>query len=515
MKKTFTKILLAIIIANSFLGIVPVGKINAYDNIKATSSFNISPNYANEYSTWTLVIKNNNSYQFGHLLGSLGGWKPDFSGATISISGLPSGYTTQVGRTNANCASGCDDLRIIYPNQPVTIPAGQEIVITLSNVKNPAIGATKAGWNYISIFNEYPIQQLSADVGGLEYPLVNKPTPQPEPTPEPAPVPTPTPTPTPAPAPKPTPSPIIIIDITIIDIEINQWFFFEGSRTTDLSKIENPASVSNFTLDRQDLTMMTFLGDIDMSTDTAENAVKGLDNNVGFEYMLFWMSWEFWAIWEAPVEVTFYDTENQYTEDSAVTLNGNVLSAEDYQVTKTENGEKKVTLSPEVIKENEGEKIEVKLEPTLKTNLDAFQDYVDLETGILTIEGTVSDTKSEVFIVLNDEEVKVEYDENGNFTKEIQLIEGRNTVTAYAKNEELEFGRVEGAITYTAPVITESDLVQQIREFFSNNWVYIIIGIVLVLGGGIVVILGIFSLLLKKNLFLAPFKVIGRMLKKK
>ncbi len=339
--------------------------------------------------------------------------------------------------------------------------------------------------------------------------------PDPVPTPEPEPTPTSTPTPTPTPTPSPTPAPIIVVDITIIDIEINQWFFFEGSNTTDLSKIENPASVSNFTLDRQDLSMMTFLGDVDMSTDTAENAVKNLDNNVGFEYMFFWMSWEFWAIWEAPVEVTFYDTEDQYTEDSAVTLNGAVLGTDDYKITETETGEKKVELTPEVIKEHEGEKIEVKLEPTLKTNLDNFQDYVNLETGILTIEGTVSDVSSDVFIVLNDEEIKVEFDENGDFAQEVQLIEGRNTIEAYAKNEDGEFGKIEGSITYTAPVITESDLVKQIQDFLSQNWIYIVIGIVVALGGGIIIILGLFSLLLKKNLFSAPFKLVRRMLKKK
>lgn len=478
------------------------------------SSFSSSSYAPGATVTYTLSFTLPMSLNIGKIGVSFANSYVDFSNASLSVTGI-SGCNAFVDYEPG--ISGNQDLQVKCPSVITTSP-NTTIKLIVSNAKNPSSGII--GWDYISISDDTvanhdafwsynqtndPDYKIQSNV----YSNIVEPTPEPEPTP----VPTPTPTPTPI-TPVVIAPTIITVDVTIIDIEINEWYYFEGSQTTDLSTIEDTTKVSNFTLDRMDLSMMTFAGEVDMSSNEAVDYIENVDDFVYFEYMYFWVSWEFWSYWETPLEVTFHDAENEYTENSDIVVNGTVLGAEDYTVVTTESGDKKVELSPEVIKEVKGEsdKIEVKVQPKLATNLENFQDYIDLNTGILTVKGNVTDLNSKVFIVLNDEEIKVEYDENGNFETEIQLVEGRNTISAYATNEDGVFGKVEGAITYTAPAVDVTAM-NDLIDFLKNNWIYFAIGAAMIPVVGLIVILGIFSLILKKNLYIAPFRFLARLLK--
>ena len=238
--------------------------------------------------------------------------------------------------------------------------------------------------------------------------------------------------------------------------------------------IKDTKSVPNFTLDRQNLCMMTFIGNIDMSSQNVVNTVKNLDQNVSFEYMYFWVSWEFWAYFEKPLEVTFYDEKDQIKEDSEIVLNGKVLNTSDYKITTTENGDKQVEVSSEVIKENktDNNKIEIKVEPKLTLNISDPE--IKVYDSSYNLEGSISDISSEIYVEFNGKNEKVEIDENGKFSKNLELMLGRNTLKVEAKKDGTVIKSQDATIIYEND--SSAKLLNQLKDFF-DKYRYLILGI--------------------------------------
>ncbi|KKP70112.1 hypothetical protein A2X44_00155 [candidate division CPR3 bacterium GWF2_35_18] len=470
--------LISLLFANYF---VYVPKVSA---AYVPSSFTSTSYITGEKATYKLSFTLPMSLKIGKIGVSFANPYVDFSGASLSVSGI-SGGSCYVDYEPG--ISGNQDLVCKF-NSVVTTAPNTTIVMTVTNAKNPSGSTASIGWDYIMLsdsptanhdsFWEYnqnndPDYRIQSNI----YVSLTDPEPEPEPTPVPTPAPTPTLSPTPAPTPSPAPinnNVDVDIDITIVSIEINSYYYFEGSNTTKLSDIKDTKSVPNFTLDRQNLCMMTFIGNIDMSSQNVVNTVKNLDQNVSFEYMYFWVSWEFWAYFEKPLEVTFYDEKDQIKEDSEIVLNGKVLNTSDYKITTTENGDKQVEVSSEVIKENktDNNKIEIKVEPKLTLNISDPE--IKVYDSSYNLEGSISDISSEIYVEFNGKNEKVEIDENGKFSKNLELMLGRNTLKVEAKKDGTVIKSQDATIIYEND--SSAKLLNQLKDFF-DKYRYLILGI--------------------------------------
>lgn len=316
-----------------------------------------------------------------------------------------------------------------------------------------------------------------------------KANPTPKPTVTPAPTATPKPTTAPTVVPTAKPTNTIVINqqntyISITQIIFNEYYYFEGSKTTDLSKVD-PANVSNFTLDRQDLLYLTFVGDADLSSKEVSDAFQNLDEMVYFEEYYFYCEWEFWVYFETPIEMTFYDRDNQISESSNVKLNGKFLNKNDYTLALKDNGEKTVTIKPEVIKQNvkEGEKIEIKVENSLQTNLpkNGFSGSIK---NSFDLSGSVSSQDSHVILTVDGKEEVLGVNENGDFVKTISLNSGSDTniqVSAFDKDSSEPYAIQKATLQFM-----KHDL---ITDNSGSSLIFWIIGIictgVFALGGGL------------------------------
>jgi len=299
-----------------------------------------------------------------------------------------------------------------------------------------------------------------------EFPPAPAPTPEPEPAPikttplvpEPIiasePEPEPVPVPSPSPEPKDNKPTVINIEqttiISLTQIVINQYFFFENSKTTDLSKVD-PKNVENFTLDRLDLMYFSFLGITDMSEPKDAEVINNLDEMVYMDYYYFWFEWEFWLIFETDIECTFYDTADTLSADSPLIVNNQELAMDEYKIETLANNEKKVTISPEVIKKyaTPGEKIEIALKPSLQVNIKPNQNIIADEDKF-TLEGSVSNTDSKIIINYNGEKIELVVNQDGGFKKILSLEEGSNSIAilAYEKDAKDPFTEIKGTIEY-------------------------------------------------------------------
>lgn len=251
--------------------------------------------------------------------------------------------------------------------------------------------------------------------------------------------------------------------LSITQIQINQYFYFENSKTTDLS-IVDPEKVENFTLDRIDLMYFSFLGVTDLSQPEDAEVMENLDELVYLDYYYFWFEWEFWLLFETDVACTFYDTADTLSVDSPVTLNGRELAKDEYQIEELENNEKKVVVKAEVIEKyaEEGEKIEIALKPSLQVNIQPNQDIITTEDKFF-LEGSVSNSDAKVFVNYNGEKLELAVETDGSFKKRFTLEEGANSleVMAYEKDADEPFARIKGNIEYQ-------------KEVLLNDWIKIV-----------------------------------------
>jgi hypothetical protein len=322
---------------------------------------------------------------------------------------------------------------------------------------------------------------------------VATPTPRPTNTP----IPTSIPTSTPAPVQKEevkksTPTPlqqvINIIETTIIsitNIQISEYYYFEGSKTTDLSTVD-PTAVEDFTLDREDYLYFMFIGITNLSSPEAVDIFQNLEEYVYFEYYYIWFEWEFWILFEETVEVTFYDSAQTLSIDSPVMLNGRELKEDEYKVEELENGEKKVIVEPEVIKNYvvEGEKIEISLKPSIKANI-RNNEVIKTNSYEFLIEGIVSDTSNKVIIQINDEKFDVGINSEGAFEKLLKLNKGGNKINimAFEKDSDESYAEISSVINVGSSI---------------PSWVWIV-GVLVVGGGALIGGFGIGWMLFRRK----------------
>ena len=238
---------------------------------------------------------------------------------------------------------------------------------------------------------------------------------------------------TPAPA-SSDPQPVIIyqetnISITsITQIILANFFFFEGSDTTDLSAIEDPSSVEDFTLDIADTVEFRWTEEIDLSTEVALSALDSVDEYIEYGWWYFYMEWEFWAIWEVPVEVTFYDC--QCVAEPAILKDGEVVEAEDLELVKEED---KTDVKFEI---DDGGKYTMQH----AIHLDGG-DKIKTKSEEVKISGTVSDPAAKLELTVNGEVVEEEIDvdpETGRFEQVVKLILGNNQIAMAAEGGDAE-----------------------------------------------------------------------------
>ncbi|MFH1405146.1 MAG: hypothetical protein ABIH21_03555 [Patescibacteria group bacterium] len=267
-----------------------------------------------------------------------------------------------------------------------------------------------------------------------------------------------------------------IIITSITQIEINEIYLFEDSKSTDLASIDS-TDVNNFTLDQAGLMYFTFLGEVDLSGEEAIDVFESLDEMVYMDYYFFWFEWEFWVLFQTDVEATFYDETNTLSETSPVLLNEIPLQEDEYEVKALDDGSKQIKIAAHVVKEHvpEGEKIKVSVEPLLKVNIQPGQE-IRVSDSVFKLEGSVSDSTTIVFANFNGEKIELFVEEDGKFGKPLNLNEGKNTIKVLAYEPEAQdpFTTIEGLIEY-------------VPEKESTPWgtvgVIVVICIVVILGG--------------------------------
>lgn len=421
---------------------------NAYSEI-TDATLTITPNEKLAKATWVTTFTIPEDMELGHMLGTISGNPIDVTGATATVTGLPAGGSVIL-KQRTTCASGCDDFRFYYQN-PVSVSAGTQVTITINNIDNP--GTANTGWNYLSLYDSaYPTKHLGANLTYKYVPLVDPYTPQPSPTPSPTPSPSPTPTRTPTSTPTfdpncsgkgctyqtPSPTPTktapqtqqqtqttITSIIQIVTSQIFQVFYWDGSQTTDFTLIENFSSVEEFTLDVQDAGRVTWLDEIDLSTPEVEEALSNIDDYLVFDYWFFYIEWEFWAIWEAPLEVTFYDCD--CVAEPAIVKDGAVLSDVDETITTDTTGTPAVAIKID-------EPGEYKIQHAIK--LDSETDRTSKDT--YAVKGTVSDKDAVLTVAVNGEELDQSIavnPENGEFETTVPVVDGHNVIAVTGEGE--------------------------------------------------------------------------------
>ena len=121
----------------------------------------------------------------------------------------------------------------------------------------------------------------------------------------------PTPRPTPMPTPTPTPIPL-----TINTIRFSSTFVFEGSQTTDLTKISDPKHVTNFTIDTKYDWTIVFTEEMDLTDKKKLAMLRDIENYWVVEWWFIWIKIEWWEVFEVPCEVTVKN--NQLTGYSPI-----------------------------------------------------------------------------------------------------------------------------------------------------------------------------------------------------
>jgi len=251
------------------------------------------------------------------------------------------------------------------------------------------------------------------------------------PTMKPSSIPTATPTRTASPLPAPTVN-------SVTDVKLNQsLFYFEGSQTTRLSDIKDPSHVEDFTLDFRGVGYMEWTETIDLSTPEAISALQNINKYVEYDEYYFFIYYEFWVIWEVPVEVTFYNFEA--VAEPTILKDGKPLNEDVKLTTPTPSATPSKTPATSVtpstkknitFKAKDAGKYTVQHAVRLESN-----EPVKTSDTEYVVRGTVSDPKANVNLTLNGQAIEgpiVVDQKTGVFEKTVSLILGHNAIAATA-----------------------------------------------------------------------------------
>ncbi len=429
-------------------------------------SFQVQPKNVSDLATWTISFSLPEASQIGHILISLGGYRADLSQAQLSISGLPTG-TAIIGKSNPTCASNCDDIRYYWP-KPINVAKGQKITITLKNVKNPAaLGQT--GISFINLFSsQYPQTDLAFNANNYFVQLLSGDDQQ-------------------------NPDELIPETVTgegqnsIQQVLINELFYQEGSQTTKLTEINDPAHVENFTLDLLDKVKVVFKEPIDLSNPDAVDYIANLADYATFDYLYFWDNYEFMSFFNVPLELTFYDLP--YVWDPDILKDDQfILKPEELENFHSAIVDDKPQISF-IIREFGSYRVVPHLELYIADNQEISQ-----ENNVANFSGRISDPKAIIKISLNGQDLEDLHPKidakTGEFSFPLELAEGTNLIQAEA---ESTYGPIakETRIIHYQP--TESQPAKTKEEI---SPIYYMIGLLFVLA--IILIFAIRNLVKKK-----------------
>ena len=226
--------------------------------------------------------------------------------------------------------------------------------------------------------------------------------------------------------------------------------------TTDLSNIDDPSQVDNFTLDWYEEGWVMWTETIDLSTPEAVAALDNLDEYVIIDSWFFYMEWEFWAIWETPVEVTLRNPE--VVAAPVIYKDGKPADVGEVTVVKNEEGGSEIKFTAK-----EGGKYEVKNAividnaPVASTNKETYK-----------LSGYVTDPKTKLVLTVNGQvmgDTIVADPITGRFEKVLDVILGNNNIALAADGKD-------------ADVLPASLTVN--RAEGTSPWVYIIIALMII-----------------------------------
>jgi len=437
------------LIIGVFLYLQPCLAVTSLNNL----NLQIVPKVIDQYATWTISFSVPKTMEIGHLLISLGGYKPDLSQASLTVSGLPSGQG-QLGKSNPTCASNCDDIRYKLEGS-VEIEKDSQVVLTITNVKNPS-QVEQVGINYISVYSSlYPMTdlvfsggdkylKLSAEEGAGDENLI----------------------------PDTVTSEEAIKEIK--DVLINELFYQPGSTSTKLTKIENAQNVEDFTLDLIDKVKVVFKEPVDLSSEEAIHYISNLADYMTFEYLYFWIDYNMMSFFKVPLEITYYDLPYVWEPD-IIKDDQFILENEEIENFRSKVVDDKSQISF-IIREAGGYRIIPRLELYIEDNL-KITDLVNHPP----FAGRISDPTANLTISLNGKELKdkeVTIDsQTGDFSFRLDLIDGSNLI-------EIEADSVFGEIAKVTKIVHYQDKTQVAQEPEAKylNPIYYVIGGLLVLG---------------------------------
>lgn len=247
--------------------------------------------------------------------------------------------------------------------------------------------------------------------------------------------------------------------LTVSHVTIASFFYWEGSRTTVLSDIDDPTRVEEFTLDVFGAGYVMWAETIDISSQEALAALDNVEEYVTITSWFFYIEWEFWAIWEVPVEVTLHNPE--VVAEPVIYKDGNPADVGEVKVVPNEKGGSDIKFTA-----TGGGKYEVKHAITL----DEQNPKVSSRNETYTLSGYVSDPTAQVTVTVNGEALseKITPDpKTGRFERAITLIFGNNSIALAAESPNGAIDPVTLNVSHTEG---------------RNPWLYILGAIILLLG---------------------------------
>lgn len=425
-------------------------------------SFDVESKLTNTMTTWTMSFALPQDSSVGHLLISLSGYQPDFSQATMSVSGLPTG-TSQLGKSNPSCSSNCDDIRFYFVN-PVNIKANQEISLTINNIKNPEQDG-QTGINFINIFSsKYPDRDLAFSASDYFVTIVEN---------------------------EEDLIPDSVTDEGEKDIKkvtINPLFYKQGSMTTKLDEIEDPANVEDLTFDLIDKVKVVFKEPVDLSNEESVHFIENLADYMTFEHVYFWIDHQIENYFNVPIEITFYDLPYIW-EPNVIKDDQFILEQEEIENFHSAVVNEKSQISF-IIEEAGGYRVIPNLVLYIEDNTEIKQ-----KSNNYLLTGRISDPFATVQIKLNGHSLSStpEIDpRKGDFTFSVELTEGANLIEINAQSNYGEIPKVTRIIQFKPT--TSNDNVEEVGGIFDP--LYYIIGFLIILA--IVLIFAIKYLVKKK-----------------
>ncbi|MDD5341489.1 MAG: hypothetical protein PHC97_03605 [Patescibacteria group bacterium] len=375
----------------------------------------IQPRVKDALSSWTISFQLPKTARVGYVEISLGGEQPSLANSTLTVSGLSGGHGI-IGKTNKSCVSNCDDIKYLFDSLS-TVNSSTKIVFTVNSVKN-ANSINKTGLSFINVFGSlYPQRTLISVASNIFLPLEAV-----------------------APDEQLIPPSATSEGETregIAGIVLNDLFYQQGAKTTNLSAIKDLTKVSGFTLDLLGKERVTFNGNIDLSPAQAANLLTSLSSHMVFEHLDFKVDQQLMDYFKVPLAVTYYDVP--FIFDPDILKDGKTVLTKD-----------KVSNYKFFIIDNQTEVSfllkdagEYKLIPHFELYVNDNQ-QVQSENGLATFSGRISDTGAKIAISLNNQEVKDAVKSidpgTGSFSFTVNLIPGTNLISASA---ESAFGAID------------------------------------------------------------------------